>query len=378
MKRTTERQRLSLSRVVDLWKHASFLYHNLEWQGAANAFAALEHQASDPREKCAFAINKGLIESRLGDFDFAITSFATALLHDNNNHFACFLLGLVYAETGDSSNGEAYFERALGILERPHGHLSTVAFGITETAVRENFERLRNVHASGGDAFICMSNSLHTIPANIIFEAPSRIASRSSIYESLVTEHDLISETPERRGWFEEEGNDALTKRHLTGHLLQPTIPRPKTRPSKADPPAEMLFTDLHGSDGAKNGHSSLIAEHKALKKLEPRDAQIRNVSTQELARFLRHAGPGGDTNVTVDRKYLQRLLQNHTNALQAPSRSSVASATTLHSNAPVGYHDDIGSLLDLYHTVQTSICPVPRQVHTSERPNNLDRKSVV
>lgn len=360
---------LSPSRVVDLWEHASFLYHNLEWQGAADAFAALEHEASDPAEKCAFAINKGLIEARLGDFDFAITSFATAILHDDDDPVACFLLGLVYAETGDLSKGEAYFERALENLERPHSHLNTVAFGVTEAAVRENIERLRNAQAARGNASICVSNILHTIPANIIFEAPSRTASRPSIHENPTTEDDLICGTPERRSGFEEEGGAQPTKR-LTGHWLQPTTPMLKPGPSKAEAPFEMLVTDFHGSDGENTGYSGPITDNKTQKKLEPRDAQIRNASTQELARFLRHAGPSGATNVTLDRKYMQLLLQNHTNVLQAPSRSSMASATTQHSNALAGYHDDIGSLLDLYHTAQRSIRPVPRQ-GTSKRQDN-------
>lgn len=371
MKNIIERQRLSPSKVVDLWEHASFLYHNLEWQGAADAFAALEHDASVPAEKCAFAINKGLIEARLGDFDFAITSFAAALLHDDDDPVACFLLGLVYAETGDLSKAEAYFERTLENLERPHGHLTTVAFGVTEVAVRENVERLRNAQAARGNASTCVSNILHTIPANIIFEAPSRTASRSSTHENATTEDDLICDTPDRRSGFEKEGGAQATKR-LTGHLLQPTTPMLKPGPSEADALFEMLATDFRGSDGENTGYSGPITENKTQKKLEPRDAQIRNASTQELARFLRHAGPGEDTNVTVDRKYLQRLLHNHTNALREPNRSSVASATTLYSKATTGYHDDIGSLLDLYHTGHTSISPVSREDHSSMRKDNL------
>jgi tetratricopeptide (TPR) repeat protein len=88
-----ERKRLSDSGLFDLWEHACLLYHNFEWQSAADTFAYLAKVSSDPIDQRIFVLNRGLIEARLGDFDLASVSFEKALLLDGDDPVAHFLLG---------------------------------------------------------------------------------------------------------------------------------------------------------------------------------------------------------------------------------------------------------------------------------------------
>jgi hypothetical protein len=83
-----------------------------------------------------------------------------------------------------------------------------------------------------------------------------------------------------------------------------------------------------------------------------PRDAQIRDGSTKELARFLRHAGPSGVAEITVNRLYLQRLMQGYNNLPAGPR----AYGQTHNSFDTAGLmtplerpHDGLESPLDLY-----------------------------
>jgi hypothetical protein len=83
-----------------------------------------------------------------------------------------------------------------------------------------------------------------------------------------------------------------------------------------------------------------------------PREAQVRDGSMRELTQFLRHAGPSGSANVTVERSYMQRLLQGNTGgqqALDSLGRASTTSSATPPSTLRSRQGDDFDSLLELY-----------------------------
>ena len=104
-----EHQQRSSSGTVDLWEHACLLHHSYEWQSASDAFLQLEQHASNLEDKCVFAMNKGLIEARLGDLDAAMTSFTKALRYDGSNPIPHFLLGLAHTVPRNYAHAQTQF-----------------------------------------------------------------------------------------------------------------------------------------------------------------------------------------------------------------------------------------------------------------------------
>lgn len=367
-KRERERSELSSSEIADLWEHACLLYHSYEWQGAANAFSELEHYTSDPVEKCIFVLNKGLIEARLGDFELALHSFTTALVFEEDNPVAYFFLGLVHAETGDYERAQAHLEQCLERLGTCSQNYQTNfgPFDLDRRTVVDNINRLRSVKvATAADfgQFSPTSIYLQTIPADIIFEAPSRSGNTSQTQFST----KLTS--------------DAELHRGFDGHLRDPV--------SSALQPIEIAGRDISSLHLVEDANMNLavassttgLEQGRRNKRLLPRDAQVRDGSSRELARFLRHAGPGGNANVTVDRKYMQRLLQGNTgnvNALDFLGRASTASDATPIPIAPSHQLDDIESLLALYaetpakrHSIPSTIDSSTSEATVTLRPDN-------
>jgi hypothetical protein len=333
-----EHKRLSPSGLSDLWEHACLLYHNFEWQSAADTFSQLARLSQDPIDQKTFALNRGLIEARLGDYDLAAVSFEKALLLDADDPVAHFLLGVVSVELEDHYAGYAHLKRTLERLPAEVLDCRTrgLDFGLVRSAVEEDAERVRATLKTGKDQAGKAKVTpifLHNIPAEFIFEAPPRPGSISQEERTSVDRH--ASSTNPR--------SDArLTRDPKTP---APTTPDTiSTAPTAAAKPTEIGFVPQLPSTSP--------LQSLPRKRLSPRDAQIREGSTKELARFLRHAGPSGAANITVDRLYLQRLMQGYNGF---PTASQVYSQTHDSSDAvglatsSVQPHDDTESLLDLY-----------------------------
>jgi hypothetical protein len=335
-----EHKRLSPSGLSDLWEHACLLYHNFEWQSAADTFSRLAKLSPDPKDQKTFALNRGLVEARLGDFDLASASFEKALLLDADDPITHFLLGVVNVELEDHHTGHAHLKSTLERLPAEVLDCRTrgLDFGLPRSAVKEDAERVRTILRTGKNQFgkikvtpIC----LHNIPAELIFEAPSRPGSTSQ----------------EKRTSGGGHASSNVSKGDIeVNHDLNTPATHRKSYLAISIPPTPSFGTTEIGFDRQLPNTSPLRSLPR--KKLSPRDAQIREGSTKELARFLRHAGPSGTANITVDRLYLQRLMQGYNGA---PTASQVYDQTHKYSGVvgstvpSIPPHDDIESLLDLY-----------------------------
>jgi tetratricopeptide (TPR) repeat protein len=338
-----EHKRLSPSGLSDLWEHACLLYHNFEWQSAADTFSQLSKLSQDPIDQKTFALNRGLIEARLGDFDLAAVSFEKALLLDADDPVAHFLLGVVSVELENHYTGYA---RLKSTLERlPAEVLDCRArgldFGLARSAVEADIERVRATLKTGKDQAGKAKVTpifLHNIPAELIFEAPPRPGSISHEERASVDRH--------------ESSTDSRSDARLTRDPKTPAPITPDSRsysaintaPTAAAKPTEIDF------DPQLPNTSPLRSLPR--KKLSPRDAQIREGSTKELARFLRHAGPSGAANITVDRLYLQRLMQGYNGfptASQVYNQTHDSSDAVALATSFTNPHEDIESLLDLH-----------------------------
>lgn len=328
MRKSRDHQQRSSSETVDLWEHACLLYHSYEWQSAADAFLQLEQHTSDLEDKCVFAMNKGLIEARLGDLDDAMASFTKALEYDEGNHVAHFLLGLAHAGVRNYANAETQFEHCLKCLDTNDRGYSTHmgSFSLDTITVQENIDHMRSrliATAAGHGRIGHLRTRLNILPAEKLFEPPSRSALTSQRNTAYSTDQGLGSSGSQ---YSNERLQDPVSRAtqpfHVPGHDVQSM---------HLVEDAERNLTIAPPSD--------TVNDVRRLRRLAPRDPRVQDGSMQELAQFLRHAGPSGDANVTVDRKYMQRLLQgNRYDRTLSPSHSQISES-----------RDEFESLLGLY-----------------------------
>ena len=285
-----------------------------------------------------FALNRGLIEARLGDFDLAAVSFEKAFLLDADDPVAHFLLGVVSVELEDHYTGYAHLKSTLERLpaEVLDCRARGLDFGLARSDVEADIVRVRVTLKTGKDQVGKAKVTpifLHNIPAEFIFEAPPRPGSTSQNERTSVDRH-ASSNNP--------RSDARLTRNPKTPAPITPeTI---STAPTAAAKPTEIDFVPQPPNTSP--------LQSLPRKRLSPRDAQIREGSTKELARFLRHAGPSGAANITVDRLYLQRLMQGYNGfptASQVYNQTHDSSDAVALATSFTNPHDDIESLLDLY-----------------------------
>lgn len=337
-----------------MWEHACLLYHSFEWQSAADSFGTLEKNASDPHDRITFALNRGLIEARLGDFSTAAKTWEHALSLDDDNTLSHFMLGLVHFELGDYTKGHGHLKASLDKLPERGLDCSSngLAFNLTPSAVRENVERLGlklSIDAVGLHETASLRLSLHSIPADLIFEAPSRTSSKSQSPSS-------PSEVEQTDSTVAHENHTGLppsqTQDESSSSLEQSHSAR-KNDYAVQDSTSIPLPLHQEGARVSTEETSKSPATLKASKSLASREPQVEQESTRELARFLRYAGPSDKKNITVDREYMLHLLENDTARQEVSHTNDEAMDTldeTTRPRAPADRHDDLESLLDLYN----------------------------
>lgn len=365
MEKDRERPQSSPTRIADLWEHACLLFHSFEWQSAADAFPELEQYTSDTGEKCIFALNRGLIEARLGDSDLALASFAKALETEKKNAVAHFLLGLMHAENGNYVDGLTHFEHCLTSLDSNTRHYRTSAgyFQLERGVVLYNADRMRLAIAGKNNQVRHIQPRLQTIPAQIIFEAPLRSTDKSETDGRLSTGvvHDV-----ESRVNIDERVQDpvsrALKPIYSNGHDV-------KSLHLVGDQDMNLIVAP---SNGALN-------TPRTRPRLAPRDARTRGGSMREMAQFLRYAGPSGDSTVSVDRNYMQRLLQN-ANDSHATShtrgQASIASITSGQRDSLAHQDEDFESLFGLYDGLPSERRFLPLDLEASAPGPTVDDES--
>ena len=180
-----------------------------------------------------------------------------------------------------------------------------------------------------------MQPRLQTIPAQIIFEAPLMATDMSDFYDrSIMRSHDVDSHVKS-----DERLRDPLSQ------ALQPMYG------GRHDIQSLHLVGDRDMNLIVAPGHGTPNITYPRMR-LSPRDARTSGESVREMAEFLRYAGPSGDSTVTVDRKYMQSLLQsfNENSAKRHVRGQLSASSSTSHlPDSPASRDDDLSSLLGLY-----------------------------
>ena len=162
---------------VDLWEHASKLYHLNHWQQAADIFEFLGKDIENPVERTKCLVNKALVEARLEDYQKAALTLADAAEIEEDLPITAFIAGLVNCEISQLALAEAWFEACLtGLNDGDVDHrYERLAFTLERDTVRHNLESTSQAFRAQELGFDdAAPDDLCYLPAELIFEAPLR------------------------------------------------------------------------------------------------------------------------------------------------------------------------------------------------------------
>lgn len=164
-------------KLIDLWEHASTLYHSFEWADAADHFHCLAELTASPEHKTSCLLNTSLIRARLGEFAAASYSLEAAVRAVPDLALAHFLLGLVEWELRHSTRAQSCLERCLLVLggaEEVDYCPQNLEFVLKRGNVTHNLTMIRCASSQRRGSGLPTNDNLSMISAELLFEAPSR------------------------------------------------------------------------------------------------------------------------------------------------------------------------------------------------------------
>lgn len=310
---------------LDLWEHATLLFHNYEWQAAAESFSTLRKAVGDAKEQQRCTINEGLIRARLGEVRIARDLFESAITLDKGSAIAYCALGEAEAMLGNSTKAQACYEFC---LERLRGHSLVdekrrFSYCPETAAIRRNIAALWP-RTSSRIAEHSSKVGLERLPADCIFEAPPRQNSaRSDLTATLDASH---AQKSKKHGLkltgqpllqsVSEKANASATYMSLQPSKRSASILPDEIQPTSVTDRTDAVLPMRHRAGSEPQLSALPVAEgDRPTQRLTARDARIEHESLRELARFLRYSGPGVQRQCLLDRSYLLRLLEKESRA---------------------------------------------------------------
>lgn len=186
---------------IDLWEHASKLYHLLNWQQAVDIFEFLANDLVDTRRRTQCLINQALVEARLGDHNKAALTIANAAEVGEDWPITAFVAGLINCELSQLNLAEAWFEACLTGLDGRDIDYSEerLDFVLELATVRHNSESTNDARSAqelGYDD--AAPDDLCFLPAELLFEAPIRSRESSLTASALPLEDRSIRDLLQR------------------------------------------------------------------------------------------------------------------------------------------------------------------------------------
>ena len=331
---------------LDLWEHAALLYHNYEWQAAAFGFSRLAEDIEDPLLRSFCLLNTVMILARLGDYEIANSYVKLATQQDVTTSMTAFLAGIVTYELHNTAFAEHCFRICW------HSFQSRAAIDFSNVGLKfvldpqlalHNYYRAKNCEQLA---------SMHTVPAELIFEAPQRTVTLprdeqgrreySNSYSVLdairhrdTSIHSLTAEVDEQLS--------PLTSLALNSCVPEPLYVNPKREPVTAN--------DNHArsTTSVPIDRKSLALTYPSFQKRPktryiPRDAGPVSNETMSLANFIRNAGQDSDEE-------LDHHL-GHRRAQLAPAKTNMVARDP---------HGEYQSMAELSTFAQTY---VPKRIH--------------
>nr|POE88250.1 hypothetical protein CFP56_11479 [Quercus suber] len=163
-------------KYIDLWEHASTLYHGYEWQDAAHHFHCLAKLLEPSRESTLCLLNVSLIQARMGEFLEASSRLHTAAISHPDMPFTVYLLGLIEWEIGSIDKAEARFQQCLDMLGGHHVsyHPLNMRFVLEPHSIIHNLRVIRFVKSQSPRPQV--PTNMSALSAELLFEAPLRVS----------------------------------------------------------------------------------------------------------------------------------------------------------------------------------------------------------
>ncbi|KAK4507355.1 hypothetical protein PRZ48_001090 [Zasmidium cellare] len=287
------------SEQLDLWEHATVLYHGFDWQTSAETFLFLSRTINRNLESTLCLLNSAMVFARLGDYPTASQILDGAEPNDRTLAFTMFLMGHVEFELGNFEKAQDSLKVALHSLNGSSQRLYDL--GLEYVLRASHIQQNLRVFESKNE-LVGMLGSLGALPADSVFEAPPRdqasgaAVSRPSTVNSRnsMDSGELPALTDDGSSPIESVRSLEYASDGMQWHGLpedpdvQATLPTRMSSKSKGKLPATLLE---HSKSAPRSSlyDRVLPALQKARKStFEPREARVQGDSVRGLADFIR------------------------------------------------------------------------------------------
>ncbi|KAH9827450.1 hypothetical protein Tdes44962_MAKER02897 [Teratosphaeria destructans] len=317
------------SEELDIWEHAALLYHGYDWSNAAEAFRQLSIQIDDVEAATLCALNAALIQASLGEFELAAVIVEQAARMDQDLIITPYIMGIIDWELAQFIKAEACLDVCLRALNG--GDISFADLGLDFVLCSRNVRRQLNalrLDASG--RFGPPTAIGPVVPAECIFEPPSRSRSRSWYRAIPHMSLESTRNPPTQSYQAEQDRNSSGVRDRMQPAEYGTTAGRPHTPPPRSllvrslrrPSPLRIIKKPLVSKPTGKAYPSSLgtVTSHPVLPSISPtptsdtwprltsncsggpihkrppctaRDAHGEYGSVRELASFIRRAQDG-------------------------------------------------------------------------------------
>lgn len=333
-----------------LWEHASLLFHSYEWQAAADAFLQMAGNAKEPLRRVMFSLNTGIILGHIGEYDAAATILRATLEVTHLPALCRFLLALAETERKNLGVARDLYCNALYLLPVASNEISYSQLGLdfrlTKRMLLQNETAVKFALSLGDTPSSRLALTVSRFPGGLVFEPPTgecHSVDRDSESDNHSSRGREVSDAWLCRFPSTSTGTALVAKRSST--LLQWTkgAHNHVAQEKPTNTIQHIIIQPDHGIgkhrviDGTRhirsphyatsNGAASVSAESPSQTSgwrrrirglynrghsvhhrrahtidtssvrwrpgLSPRDARVRTESVCEMAKFIRHSGPG-------------------------------------------------------------------------------------
>lgn len=158
-------------KALDIWEHASLLYHGFEWESAAENFSYLSGTLTLDIERTLCLLNAAIIYARLGEFTTARSILDTAEPTGELLPLTMFIIGHVEFELENYDKSKECLQIALKSLNgtsQRYSHLG-LQFILKASHIKQNLQIL-----DSRNDFYGIAGAMAALPADNVFEPPER------------------------------------------------------------------------------------------------------------------------------------------------------------------------------------------------------------
>lgn len=169
---------LTLLETIDLWSHATLLFHNFEWEQALSQHRRILRQCGTDVRKGFLWFNIGAIRGVLGEYYLAAEAFAKAIKYEPDSAVSWYCLGISLFELEAFRSAKKAFDsclRSFRAEERVDYNDQGLDFVLEKTRVEWNSRQAlfeKNYKKARAPLPLGRHLGINSMPAGILFEPP--------------------------------------------------------------------------------------------------------------------------------------------------------------------------------------------------------------